>query len=151
MQFNRRHLAAAGAGALFTAAFGVAATHAASTAASSDASVATAVEAYRTGMLTANKAQLEALCMDQLTYGHSSGRVQTKAEFLGDVGKSTWKSISFNDASNRVVGDTAYSRFIFVGENENGGKTNALKFGVLMVWHKQGKAWKMLVRQGYKI
>ena len=102
-------------------------------------------------MLGNNKAQLDALCMDQLTYGHSSGRLQTKAEVLADVPKGTWKSITFENPSNRVVGDVAYSRFVFTGENVSDGKPNSLKFRVVMVWHKQGSHWKLLVRQGYKI
>ena len=149
MSFNRRHLAVAGAGALCTVAFGVTA----SQAAGGEAAVAQAVETYRTGMLGNDKAKLDGLCMDQMTYGHSSGRVQTKAEVLADAaaGQTKWKSISFENPTNRVVGDNAYSRFVFVGENESGGKTNSLKFGVVMVWHKQGSHWKLLVRQGYKI
>ncbi len=118
-----------------------------------EAGVAQAVEAYRKGLLTANKAQLEALCMDELTYGHSSGLLQTKAEFIADAtsGKTTWKSIGFEGSTNRVVGDSAISRCIFVGENASEGKTNALRFAIVMVWHKQGGQWKLLVRQGYKI
>lgn len=151
MSFNRRHLAVASAGALCSVAFGVTASPAASS--SDEAAVAKAVETYRTGLLTNNKAQLDALCMDQLTYGHSSGRVQTKAEVLADAAgaQTKWKSITFESPSNRVVGDAAYSRFVFVGENESGGKTNSLKFGVVMVWHRVGGHWKLLVRQGYKI
>ncbi|MGA3397729.1 MAG: nuclear transport factor 2 family protein [Acetobacteraceae bacterium] len=118
-----------------------------------EAGIAQAVEAYREGLLTANKAQLEALCMDQLTYGHSSGLLQTKAEFIADAtsGKTTWTSIRFEGATNRVVGDTAISRCIFVGENASAGKTNALRFAMVMVWHKQDGEWKLLVRQGYKV
>jgi hypothetical protein len=118
-----------------------------------EAAIAQAVEAYRKGLLAANKAQLEALCMDQVSYGHSSGLLQTKAEFIADAtsGKTTWKSINFESPTNRVIGDSAISRFMFVGENESEGKTNALKFSVVMVWHKQGGHWKLLVRQGYKV
>jgi len=115
------------------------------------AAIAQAVEDYRQGMLTANKAQLEALCMDEVSFGHTSGLLQTKAEFITSVtdGKTVWKSLSFEKPVNRIVGDCAISHFIFVGENENGGKTNALKFDVVLVWHKQGGQWRTLVRQGY--
>lgn len=118
-----------------------------------EAVIARAVEAYRTALLTGNQAQLETLCMDQLTYGHSSGVLQTKAEFIADAtsGTTTWKAIRFEGATNRVVGDTAVSRFIFVGENARDGKANVLKFAVVMVWHRQHNDWKLLVRQGYKI
>lgn len=116
-----------------------------------EAAIAQAVEGYRQGMLSANKAQLEAMCMDEVSFGHTSGLVQTKAEFITSVtdGKTVWKSLSFEKPTNRVVGDCAISHFVFVGENESGGKTNALRFDVVLVWHKQGGKWRMLVRQGY--
>ena len=118
-----------------------------------EAVIARAVEAYRTALLTANKAQLETLCMDQLTYGHSSGLLQTKAEFIADAtsGETTWNAISFESATNRIVGDTAISRYVFVAESATDGKANALKFAVVMVWHRQHGDWKLLLRQGYKI
>ena len=118
-----------------------------------EAGIAQAVEAYRTALLGGDKLQLEALCMDQLTYGHSSGLLQTKPEFFADAtsGKTTWKAIAFEGATNRVVGDTAISRYIFVADNETDGRANALRFAVVMVWHRQDGDWKLLVRQGYKI
>jgi len=118
-----------------------------------EAAIAQAVEAYRKALLTANKAQLEALCMEQLTYGHSSGLLQTKAEFIADAtsGKTTWTAIGFEGSTNCVVGDSAISRYIFVGANQTDGKANALRFGVVMVWHAQNGQWKLLMRQGYKI
>jgi len=115
--------------------------------------VAQAVEAYRKGLLTGNQAQLAALCMDEVSYGHSSGVLQTKADFIAEAtsGKTIWKSLSFENPTNNVVGDTAICRCTFVGENETDRKTNALRFGLLMVWHKQDGQWKLLVRQGYKL
>jgi len=118
-----------------------------------EAAVAQAVEAYRHALLTADAVQLDALCMDELTYGHSSGAIQTKAEFLAEAtsGKTVWKSLRFEDPSNRVVDDCAISRYVFTGENESEGRSNALRFGVVMVWQRQRGHWKLLVRQGYKL
>jgi hypothetical protein len=31
------------------------------------------------------------------------------------------------------------------------GKTNAIKIGVLMVWHEQDGRWTLLARQAYRI
>jgi hypothetical protein len=117
------------------------------------AAVAEALEAYRMALLVANKATLEALCMDQLSYGHSSGLVQTKAQFLADAtsGRTLWNWISFEAQASRIVGDNAISRFLFLGENEAMGKVNSLKFNVVVVWHKFGGQWRMLLRQGYKV
>lgn len=118
----------------------------------SEAVTVQAVEAYRQALLTGDKVQLEALCWDEVSYGHSSGLLQTKAAFIADAtsGKTVWRSIRFEDLANRVVGDHAISRFMFIGENETAGNVNALKFAVVIVWHQRDGQWRMLVRQGYK-
>jgi ketosteroid isomerase-like protein len=120
---------------------------------SDEAAVAQAVEAYRKAMLAADRSQLEAICADQLSYGHSAGRIETKAQFIDGAvsGRSTWKFITLTDHSNQIVGNNAIVRHIFTGENESAGKTNAIKIGILMVWQKQDGRWKLLARQAYKI
>jgi len=112
-----------------------------------------ALERYRKALLMADKAQLDALCADEMTYGHSSGLTQTKSEFVADAtsGKTAWISIGFEEQRSRVVGGAAVSRYVFVGESQSGGKVNALRFGAVMVWQMQGGYWKLLVRQGYKL
>ena len=57
-------------------------------------------KALRQAMLAADKAKLEALVSDQLSYGHSSGVIETKAQFVGVVaGKKTiYKSINLSGA-----------------------------------------------------
>jgi len=151
MPFSRRHLAVAGASLLCSAAFGATAAFAA--APGGDADVAAAVEAFRKAMLANDRKQLEALCVDQLTYGHSSGRVQTKTEFIDEASstKTKWNSITLTDQTILPAGSNAMARFVFTGENVSDGKTNTLKFGVLMVWVKQRGKWRLLARQGYKI
>jgi hypothetical protein len=37
------------------------------------------------------------------------------------------------------------------GETERDGKTNPVKIGVLMVWHKQDGNWKLLARQAVRL
>ena len=151
MRCTRRHLAVAGAGALCTAALGLGAELAAQS--SDEAAIAQAVEAFRNAMLAADRSQFEALCAEQLSYGHSAGRIETKAQFIDGAvsGKSVWKSMTLTDQSNHIVGNTAIVRHIVTGETESEGKTNAIKIGVLMVWQKQDGRWKLLARQAYRM
>jgi hypothetical protein len=118
-----------------------------------EAAVADAVEALRSAMLAGDRKQLEALLANTLSYGHSSGRIQTKREFIDEAtsGKSTWKSITFSDPTVQLAGLNAITRFTFAGQSESQGKTNDVKLGVLMVWVKQGSHWRLLARQGYKV
>ncbi len=83
MHVTRRNLAVAGVLALGTSSL----LHSTAVVAESsdEAAVNQAVEALRKALLAADKARLQQLGADQLSYGHSDGRVQTKAEFIDGV------------------------------------------------------------------
>jgi ketosteroid isomerase-like protein len=89
-----------------------------------EAAVKQNVEALREALLKADKAQLERLGADQLSYGHSDGRVQNKAEFIDGVmtRKATVKSINFPDLKIAVAGDAAIARHLYESESETDGK-----------------------------
>ena len=117
-----------------------------------EAAVAKAVEAFRDAALKADRGQFEALTADQLSYGHSAGRVENKAQFIDGAtsGRSTWKFITLTDQTIQIVGNTAIVRHTFTGESERDGKTNPVKLSVLTVWHKQDGNWKLLARQAVR-
>ncbi|MGB9646463.1 MAG: nuclear transport factor 2 family protein [Stellaceae bacterium] len=151
MQITRRDLAVAGAltlglpSLLFgTPAFAEA---------GDEAAVKQNVEALREALLKADKAQLERLTADQLSYGHSDGRVQNKAEFVNGVmtRKATVKSLTFPDLKIELAGDAAIARHLYESESEMDGKTTNTRIGTLEVWQKQGGNWKLLARQAYKL
>src|SRR5947209_1133338 len=118
-----------------------------------EAAVKQNVDALREALLKADKAQLERLTAEQLSYGHSDGRVQNKAEFIDGViaRKATVKSLKFPDLKVAVAGDAAIARHLYEAESEMDGKTTNTKIGILEVWQKQGGNWKLLSRQGYKL
>ena len=111
-----------------------------------------AVEAFRKAMIASDHAAFDALCAAQLSYGHSTGKIQTKEEFIADAtsGKAKWKALQFVNVRNTVAGPNAISRFTLTGELESDGKVIPVGIGALMVWQKQGDAWKLLARQGFK-
>ena len=151
MHVTRRDLAAVGALAL-----GVPSLFFSSPAlaeAGDEAAVKQNVEALREALLKADKTQLERLSAEQLSYGHSDGRVQNKAEFIDGVmtRKATVKSINFPDLKIAVAGDAAIARHLYESESETDGKSNSVRIGTLQVWQKQGGNWKLLARQGYKL
>jgi ketosteroid isomerase-like protein len=117
-----------------------------------EAAVAQAVEAFRHAMLQADRSQLEALCVAQLSYGHSGGRVENKPQFIDGAtsGRSRWKFITLTDQTVQIVGDTAIVRHTLTGETERDGQTNPIKLGVLMVWHKRDGHWQLLARQAVR-
>lgn len=118
-----------------------------------EAAVKHAVEEMRTAYIKMDKAQLEAMTAPQLTYSHSDGRIQDKAEFVKGVmdRKATVKSLDYPDLKIYVVGDVGIARHLLVSETELDGKTTNTKIGVMQVWHKQGGGWKLLARSSYKL
>ena len=149
MELTRRHLAAAGALALGAA--GIIRNKPAL--AEEEAGVKEAVEGLRKAILGADKAKLEALASEHLSYGHSSAVVQNKAEFVDGVvnRKSVVKSIDFPELKITMAGNDAVARHLWVSESETDGKPTSTKIGVLAVWQKQDSGWKLLARQGYKL
>ena len=123
----------------------------AGTQAAPDTSVDKALEAYRSALLSSDKARLSSICADAMSYGHSSGKVQDKDVFVSEAIKSHWNSITFSEVTSTVAGSNAISRFIFSGENVNNGQTATTRFGAVIVWTKTQGKWKILVRQGYKL
>jgi ketosteroid isomerase-like protein len=118
-----------------------------------EAAVAQAVEAMRKAVISKDRSQFEMLLADQLIYGHSDGRTETKAEYIADATgpRAMWKVIDLTNQTVKVTGDTAIVRHNYYGESvREGGKTQTTKIGVVMVWQKQAGQWKLLARQAYR-
>ena len=148
MTVSRRTLAAAALLASGTAVLARTPAHAES------ADVENAVSSLTKAMLNADKAKLEALVSDQLSYGHSSGKLEDKSIFVDVVAgkKTVYKSIELSKQTVAVVGNNAIVRHAWESESGAGdGKWNVSKIGVLQVWVKQGSDWKLLARQAFKV
>ena len=146
MRISRRTLAAAGALAVVASGTRV---HAES---ADEAAVRQALADLTKAMLAADKAKLEALVADQLSYGHSSGTIQDKAVFVDVIAskKTVYKSIDLTDIKVNVVGNDAIVRHTWDSVSESAGKSNTAHIGVLQVWAKQDGKWKLLARQAFK-
>jgi ketosteroid isomerase-like protein len=150
MHITRRYLTMAGALAL--GGVGLWRSSLAVAASADEAAVAQAVEALRKAILEQDKTALEALTAEQLSYGHSGGRVETKAQFIEGVmnRKSLLKSLMLSDHTIAIVGNDAIARHTWASESETDGKPTSTKIGVLQVWQKQGGTWKLLARQAFR-
>jgi len=149
MNLTRRDLAAAGVFALSVTNLIVPAM----AAADDEESVKQAVEALRKAVLAQDKAKLEALTAQQLSYSHSDARVEDKAKFIDGTmtRKAVVKSIEFPDLTVAIVGNNAIVRHLWVSESELDGKVTNTKIGVLQVWQKQDSAWKLLARAAFRL
>ncbi|PYO18780.1 MAG: DUF4440 domain-containing protein [Candidatus Rokuibacteriota bacterium] len=151
MNVSRRDVVVAGAFAF--GASGLLLSGAASAQGGDEAAVAQNVEILRKAQLEADRASLAQVTSEQVSYGHSDGRVETKEQFIAGVmnRKQVVKSLTFPDLKLSVAGDAAIVRHIFLSESELDGKATTTRIGALQVWQKQGGTWKLLARQGFRL
>ena len=118
-----------------------------------EAAVAQAVEALRKTTFARDPKGFGELISENVSYGHSDGRVENKKKFIdGQVAnKSVFKSLAFTDQTIQVNGDRAIVRNIYNSVTELDGKTNNTKIGVLMVWAKEGDTWRLYARQAHRL
>lgn len=148
--YKKLFLAAATAVTLL--ALGGCATAPAGTGTDAPQSVATAAERLRIAMIDPSPAALNQLVADDLSYGHSGGRVDTKASFISDLldGKSDFVTIVISDQTIKVVGDVAIVRHTLTADTNDSGKPGKVQIKILGVWQKQGADWKLLARQAVR-
>jgi ketosteroid isomerase-like protein len=116
-------------------------------------SVVDAVEKLRTAMISGERSALEAIASDSVSYGHSGGNVQNKAEFVEGIasGKSDFVTIDLSEQTVSVMNNIAVVRHILTATTNDGGKPGNVKIKVLLVWVKEKGRWKMLARQAVKL
>jgi ketosteroid isomerase-like protein len=122
-------------------------------AASAQPEVAAAAERLRIAMIDPTAAALGALVADDLSYGHSGGKVDTKASFIADLvdGKSDFVTIAITEQTIKVVdANTAIVRHTLAADTNDSGKPGKVALKILGVWQKQGGSWKLLARQAVR-
>lgn len=118
-----------------------------------EAAVGTAVETLRKAMVDADKGNLEKFTAPELSYGHSSGKVETKAEFVEALasGKSDFVSIDLSNQTIKMAGNTAIVRHVLTGSTLDNGVAGNVKLAILTIWQKQKGEWKLLARQAVRV
>ena len=115
--------------------------------------VAAAVENLKKAIVDADKAALEAITVEELSYGHSSGKLEDKTQFVEALtsGKSDFKNMDLTEQTITVSGNTALVRHDLKASVVDNGNPADIHLGVLLVWQKQKGQWKLLARQAYKL
>ena len=115
--------------------------------------VANRVEKFRLALIDPTRENLTGIADEQLSFGHSSGKIENKAEFVEALvsGKSNFNSIEFKDQTITISGNTALVRHKLYAEIIDGDKISKIAIGVLLVWVKQKGTWKLLGRQAFKL
>ena len=106
-------------------------------------------EAMRKGDWTA----LDAALADDLTYVHSTARLESKAEHIGNLkaGKPHYRGIAPRDRKVRVHGNVGIVNGVSEMHVENAGKEQRFTVRYLAVYTKSGEAWRMIAWQSTRV
>jgi len=111
--------------------------------------VLAAEKQYAAAMVKADAVALDKLLADDLSYTHSSAKMETKADVIKGVTSGTSKNLAveFKTTKVRQFGTTVitYHEMVFA----HPGVTN--KVYVTMVWAKQPAGWQLVQRQATKL
>lgn len=115
-----------------------------------DKEVLAAMDAYKEAMTHKDGAALGKLLSDDLTYTHSGGQFETKADVIKSIttGKTIVERIDFSDTTVRLYGKTALVK----GKVDLWhSKTNIVHMNVLHVWVNGAQGWQMVARQATRL
>lgn len=115
--------------------------------------VASAVEILNKGIIDPDKALLENITSEGLSYGHSGGKIQNKTEFVEDLIHGTFDFLTVNTSNQKIMisGKNAIVRHTFTAKATNAGTPVDLNIGNLLVWRKEHGQWKLIARQAFRL
>lgn len=115
--------------------------------------IAQLVEQLKEAMVNADSVTLDKLTDAELSYGHSSGQLDSKASFIRKLasGQSDFVSIDLTGQTITISGKTAIVRHRLDASTNDSAKPGEVHLHVLLVWRKKGGNWKLLGRQAVKL
>jgi uncharacterized protein DUF4440 len=101
----------------------------------------------------ADRTRLDAIFSDELRYGHSSGKVDTKASYVEAIAghHTTYESFEYKERTFKAAGPGVVlmmGRVIIHASSEGQKVVNDLNF--LAVWRLEGSKWRFLAWQSCK-
>jgi len=112
----------------------------------------TALKEFHQALVNKNTASINQQTDKALSYGHSNGWVETKADVIKDLetGYLVYHSYKEDSLTITINETMANARFVAdIKATMNGNDTN-VHLKVLEVWVKKGKRWILFARQGVK-
>jgi hypothetical protein len=103
---------------------------------------------------TRDSSALEELFASTLTYGHSSGKIQNRAEAIDGIihNKSTYTDTSLKSYNVMINDDAAIVRYVIRETETNAeGKALPLRLSIMLVWVKEKGKWKLFGRQAVRL
>ena len=96
---------------------------------------------------------LEDSLADDLTYVHSTARLESKAEHVGNLkaGKPFYRGIAPRERKARVHGTIGVVNGVSEMHVENAGKEQRFTVRYLAVYSKMGATWRMIAWQSTRV
>jgi hypothetical protein len=107
---------------------------------------------FHQALVNKNTASINQQTDKALSYGHSNGWVETKADMIKDLETGYIVYHSFKEDSLKITINDSIANARFVADVKatmNGNDTN-VHLKVLEVWVKKGKRWILFARQGVR-
>jgi hypothetical protein len=117
-----------------------------------DEKLVTTIKEFHQALVKKNTVSIIQQTDKAVSYGHSNGWVETKAEMINNLETGYLTYRSFKEDSLRVIinGNVAHARFIADIEATLNQKDSQFHLKVLEVWVKKGKRWLLFARQAVK-
>lgn len=111
-----------------------------------------ATETLRLAMISGDKVSLMQLTAETLSYGHSSGVVENKQQFVDKLvsGASDFVTINISEQQVEIYKSTAIVRHTLQATTNDNGKAGAVHLHILQVWVKEKNGWLLAARQAVK-
>lgn len=112
-----------------------------------------AASKFDKALVTKDTIVLKQLLHKDVTYGHSNGWVETKAEVIKNLvsGKLSYQKIKSENETWIIINSIATLRNTADINYILDGKSGELHLHVVKVWLKTNKGWQLLARQSTKI
>lgn len=117
-----------------------------------DEKLVTTIKEFHQALVKKNTVSIIQQTDKAVSYGHSNGWVETKAEMINNLetGYLTYKSFKEDSLQVTINGNVAHARFIADIEATLNQKDSQFHLKVLEVWVKKGKRWLLFARQAVK-
>jgi hypothetical protein len=107
----------------------------------------------KSALLNKDSVALSALLSADVTYGHTNGLVQTKAQLIRSVvsREQDYKAIDPSDMKIRVYDNTGIVNMNSKVKMIYNGAPLDLSMHIVLVWIKKDNDWKLVARQSVKM
>jgi hypothetical protein len=104
-------------------------------------------------MITPDSLALDKLILNNLSYGHSSGKIETKQQFMQSLlsRSSDFVDINLTDQTVTIQNKTALVRHTLNAKTNDKNVHGNVKLNILLIWSKEKAGWKLLGRQAVKV